>query len=182
VINEDLLHTKRIDLAMYDRMIESGVIDNESRVELLDGILMELEEMKPPHMFRVKRMYDRILKQFEGRSVALNQSPIELPSDGRPQPDITLLRADFPEDRYAQPEDVLLVIEVAETTLTRDREFKAFKYARDGICEYWIINLKATQLEVYRNPQEGRYKTLFTVPKGHSQACLAFPDDPIDWS
>jgi Uma2 family endonuclease len=182
VINEDLLHTKRIDLAMYDRMIESGVIDNESRVELLDGILMELEEMKPAHMFRVKRIYDRVVRQFEGRSVVLNQSPIELPSDGRPQPDVALLHSNFPEDQYAQPEDVLLVIEVAETTLTRDREFKSFMYARDGISEYWIINLKTNQLEVYRDPDEERYRTSFVVTAGQAQTCLAFPNDPIDWS
>jgi Uma2 family endonuclease len=182
VINGDLLHTKRIDLGMYDRMIEFGVIDNESRVELLDGILMELEEMKPPHMFRVKRMYDRVLKQFEGRSVTLNQSPIELPSDGRPQPDIALLRSDFPEDQYAQPEDVLLVVEVAETTLTRDREFKSFIYARDGIPEYWIVNLKTNRLEIYRDPTSQGFKTTFQIDAGQSQTCLAFPNDPIDWS
>ena len=109
-------------------------------------------------------------------------SSIELPSDGCPQPDIALLRPETPRDRLARPEDVLLLIEVSDSTLEKDRNAKLALYARDGINECWIVNLQDDQLEVYRDPQRERYATSFTVKPETKQACLAFPEDAIDWS
>jgi Uma2 family endonuclease len=80
------------------------------------------------------------------------------------------------------PEDIHLVIEVADTTLARDRDFKLALYARDGIREYWIVNLEQNRLEAYRDPDGDRYATSFTVRDGKATPCLDFPDDPIDWS
>ena len=113
----------------------------------------------------------------------LNQSTIFLPQDGRPDPDIALIRLETPRDRLPLPEDIYLLIEVADSTLARDRETKLALYARDGILEYWIINLEQDQLEVYREPDGTRYASAssFTVKDGAATACLALPDDLIDW-
>ncbi len=180
-IEQVFLRPIRFTSSMFERMLETGVIGDDPRVELLDGQIVEMEPVKPEHILRVKDIYDRLVPQMSNAMV-LNQSSIELPSDGCPQPDITLLRSETPRDRLACPEDVLLLIEVSDSTLEKDRNAKLALYARDGIQEYWIVNLQDDQLEVYRDPQRERYTTSFTVKPGTNQACLAFPEDAIDWS
>jgi Uma2 family endonuclease len=176
------LRFARITLEMYDALIDAGKITNESRVELLDGYIVRKEDMNPPHMFRVKKLYDRMLKQFENRCTVFNQSAIELPQDGRPQPDVFLAHTDLAENEFIHPEKVYLIVEVAETTIITDRDHKQLLYARDGIPEYWILNLNKNQLEVYRHPDGERYTQSFTLNAGQTTACLAFPDDQIVWS
>jgi Uma2 family endonuclease len=180
-IKQVFLRPIRFTFSMFDRMIEVGVIGDDPRVELLDGQIVEMKPGKPEHIFRVKDIYDRLVPQMS-KAMVLNQSSIELPSDGCPQPDIALLRPETPRDRLARPEDVLLLIEVSDSTLEKDRNAKLALYARDSINEYWIVNLQDDQLEVYRDPQRERYATSFTVKAGSSQVCLAFPEDAIDWS
>jgi Uma2 family endonuclease len=172
----------RFTLAMFDRMLETGVIGDDPRVELLDGQIVEMEPVNTPHVNRVKDLYDRLQKQFADRTDIYSQSPIELPQDGRPQPDLTILKSGSAREHLPQPEDVLLLIEVSDSTLEKHRNAKLALYARDGINEYWIVNLQDDQLEVYRDPQRERYTTSFTVKPGSQQACLAYPEDAIDWS
>ncbi len=176
------LRFARITLDMYDALIEAGKITNESRVELLDGYIVRKEDMKPPHMFRVKRIYDRLFAQFQNRCTVFSQSAIELPQDGRPQPDVFLAHTNLPENEFILPEKVYLIIEIAETTIQTDRDHKQRLYARDGIPEYWILNLNTNELEVYRKPNNERYTQSFTLEAGETTSCLAFPDDQIDWS
>ena len=170
----------RVDLRSFDQMIAAGIFDHS--VELLDGLILEREVMKPLHYTRVKRMYDRLLRQFDGLATTYCKVPIELPSDGRPQPDIALVKLKAGELDYARPEDVYLLIEAADSSLERDRDFKGFLYARDGISEYWIVDLNAEQLEVYRNPDGQGFETRLTLKAGQLMSCLAFPDMLIDWS
>jgi Uma2 family endonuclease len=143
---------------------------------------VEMEPVNTPHVNRVKDLYDRLQKLFADQVDIYAQSPIELPQDGRPQPDLTILKSGSARAHLPLPEDVLLLIEVSDSTLEKDRNAKLALYARDGISEYWIVNLQDNQLEVYRDPQRERYATSFTVQPGTKQACLTFPNDPIDWS
>ncbi len=166
---------------MFDQMIETGVIDHESRVELLDGNLVEIEEMKPEHIDKMDVLNQRLVLQFHSKARISCQNSIDLPLDGRPLPDFALVHKDRPRGRYTLPEDVYLLIEVADTSLQKDRDWKTMIYARDGIKEYWILNLKNNSLEVYRDPEEARYTTSFTLKVGQLATCLAFPNDPIDW-
>ncbi len=166
---------------MFDQMIETGVIDHESRVELLDGRLVEIEEMKPEHVDHIDALNERLILQFSPRARVSCQNSINLPLDGRPQPDFALVRKDRPLGRYSQPEDVYLLIEVSDSSLQKDRDWKASIYARDGIQEYWILNLQNHQLEVYRDPEDARYTTTFVLKTGQLATCLAFPEDNIDW-
>ena len=176
------LRLARVTLEMYDALIDAGKITTDSRVELLDGTIVELETMKIPHMNRVKDMYDRLNVQLQTRADVHSQSPIELPHDGRPQPDLAVVKKGSARGGYARPDDVYLVIEIAETSYQTDRDHKQFLYARDGVAEYWILNLNKNQLEVYRQPDNERYQQSFTLQAGETCACLAFPDDQIDWS
>jgi Uma2 family endonuclease len=181
-IEQVFLRPIRFTLSMFDRMLATGVIGDDPRVELLDGQIVEMEPVNTPHVNRVKDLYDRLQTLFSDRTDIYSQSPIELPQDGRPQPDLSILKSGSAREHLPLPGDVLLLIEVSDSTLEKDRNAKLALYARDGISEYWIVNLQDDQLEVYRDPQRERYTTSFTVKPGSSQACLAFPEDAIDWS
>lgn len=181
-IEQVFLRPIRFTLSMFDRVLETGVIGDDPRVELLDGQIVEMEPVNTPHVNRVKDLYDRLQSLFSDRTDIYSQSPIELPQDGRPQPDLSILKSGSAREHLPMPEDVLLLIEVSDSTLEKDRNAKLALYARDGIQEYWIVNLQDDQLEVYRDPQRERYATSFTVKPGTNQACLALPDDAIDWS
>jgi Uma2 family endonuclease len=171
----------RVTLSMFDALIAAGEISAESRVELLDGKIVEMEPMNTPHMNCVKDLYDRLNRQFVTRADVYAQSPIELPSDGRPQPDLCLIVSNAARADFARPKDIYLLLEVADSTIYTDREDKQRLYARDGIVEYWIVNLNKNQLEVYREPDGERYLQAQTLNLGQRIACLAFPDDFIDW-
>jgi Uma2 family endonuclease len=177
------MHIFRFTLEQFRIMIQSNVIPEDARVELLDGYLVEQTDMKQAHANRIKRIYDRMNSLFASRAEVFAQSPIELPSDGRPLPDIALFKLGSVTDAHTpQPEDIHLIVEVAESSIHQDRNFKQTLYARDGIQEYWIVNLTNNQLEVYRNPEGERYENSFTVKVGQNASCLAFPDDVVDWS
>jgi Uma2 family endonuclease len=170
----------RFTTRQVKKMFETGVLTGEPRVELLDGELIEVKPMNPPHASRIVALTERLVEQFKGKARVYCQVTIELPQDGLPQPDFTLVTADVPGDRWALPSEVALILEIADSTLDDDRTKKMKLYARDGIREYWIVNLVDDQLEVYRDPSGERYNTMFTV-KTDTQTCLAFPDDPIRW-
>jgi Uma2 family endonuclease len=166
----------------YDELCKSGFITSDDRVELLDGQIVRKPEMNPPHLYSLLELHTRMILQFHSRAWVSSQTTIRLPQDGRPDPDITVFKHETPKDRLPLPDDIYLLIEVSDSTLTRDRETKLELYARDGIVEYWIINLEQHQLEVYRDPDGTRYASSFTVKNATPTPCLAFPDDPIQWA
>jgi Uma2 family endonuclease len=94
---------------------------------------------------------------------------------------VFLIRSDAGQSDAPFPEDIYLLIEVADSSIARDMDLKLKLYARDGIREFWIVNLKADQLEVYREPDGERYATSFTLKSGELATCLEFPSDAIDW-
>jgi Uma2 family endonuclease len=181
-ITEAPLELMRFSGERYDEMWKSGFITSDDRVELLDGQIVRKPDMNPPHIYALLELHTRMVLQFHGRVWIANQTTIRLPQDGRPDPDICLFKLDIPKDRQPLPKDIHLVIEVSDSTLNRDRTAKLELYARDGIVEYWIVNLEQNQLEVYRDPEGTRYATSFTVKNAVPTACLAFPDDLIQWA
>ena len=157
------LESYRFTAERFDQLVQQGFITNHDRVELLDGQIAVKPEVNPPHLYRVKDVYDRMLEQFRTRAIAISQSTIRLSQDGRADPDICLLKLETPRDRLPLPEDIHLLIEVSDSRLIRDCDVKLGLYARDGIKEYWIVNLEAQQLEVYRESDGERYASSFTV-------------------
>jgi Uma2 family endonuclease len=165
----------------YDQLWRLGVLSNEDRIELLDGQIVRKPEVNSAHWHTLYELHKMLLLQLGARALVANQSTIRLPQDGRPDPDIVLVRLDLPRQDIPEPSDIYLLIEVVDSTLERDRQYKLPLYARDNILEYWIVDIENKQLEVYRDPQFERYLTSFTLQANQDAACLAFPDDFVAW-
>jgi Uma2 family endonuclease len=143
----------RLTVDEYERIGE--FLDN-SRVELLDGLLVKKMTKNPPHVVSCARAGDA-LSHFKGW-YPRSQDPIRLPPSNEPEPDVALVRGkrDDYRDHHPGAADVALVVEVADTTLEKDRR-KAFVYAASGIPVYWLVNLVARRVEVYTGPGADGY-------------------------
>jgi hypothetical protein len=144
---------RRFTVHEYHRMIESGILNDEDKVELLEGYVVEKMPRNPPHDVVIQRLNKRLtrlnLPDWEVRI----QSAITLP-DSEPEPDVTLARGDDHTfaNRHPHSAELGTLIEVADSTLTRDRQDKSRIYARANVPVYWIVNLVDSQIEVYTNP------------------------------
>ncbi len=146
-------------VADYHRMAAAGILDEDSRVELIRGQIVDMAPIGAPHLNMVNRL-TRLLPAILGDLGVLSvQNPVRLDDGSEPQPDVAVLKPRPEEYETATPRaaDVLLVIEVAETSLDDDRAVKAPLYAGSGIPEYWIVNIVDRVVEVYRQPENGRY-------------------------
>lgn len=172
----------RFSVADYYRMAETGVLKPDARVELLDGKIIDMSPIGPFHGGLVKRLSRLLNKRAGGRRLVSTQDPVHLDDHSEPQPDLMLLRpaADDYTTHHPVPEDVFLLIEVADSTLVLDREQKLPLYARAGIAEVWIVNLLAKAIEIYREPTFSGYGSKRVVSAGAVAAPLAFPDLAID--
>jgi Uma2 family endonuclease len=161
-----------------DRMSEAGMFARDVRVELLDGELFELAAPGDPHQSCVDDLTEFFVTALVGRARVRVQGPIRLNERWQPQPDLVILKlpADAYRFRRPQPDDVLLVIEVADTSYADDRNVKLGGYAAAGIQEVWIVNLQAGRIEVYRDPKDGAYQTVIFVEHDGAIAPLVFPD------
>jgi Uma2 family endonuclease len=153
-----VLPRRRFTQDEYFAMAEAGIFDSEEAVELINGHVVEMSPENDPH--RVA-----IMKTSQAFSVALNeknyavqtQSTLPLDEVNVPEPDLAVLRGS-PDDVLEEEPEVVLVLEIADTSLERDRSAKQALYAQQGIAEYWILNLQARTLEVYWEPGEAEYR------------------------
>jgi len=143
----------RFTVPEYHRMIQTGILSTDETVELLEGWIVPKMTRNPPHdlsMYRCQRVMFRVLPP---EVICFGQSAITT-ADSEPEPDLAIVPG--PDERYANrhpaPDEVLLAIEVADTSLARDRGLKARVYARAGVPIYWIVNLNERQVEVYSDP------------------------------
>ena len=149
----------RLTVEDYYRMGETGILQPDERVELIEG---EIIDMAPPgslHAGTVKQL-GHLRRQAVGDKATIQvQDPISLDRYSEPQPDLALLRphADFYKSAHPRPGDVLLIIEVADTSLQYDRDIKVSLYARHGIPEVWLVDVRERRLTRYRDPAEGAY-------------------------
>ncbi len=176
---------RRFTLDEYHSLIETGFFDEDERVELLEGILVSLSPIYPPHANAVDLLLLVFSSLLTRGGIRLRvQAPISIiDSESEPEPDLILLKdmgAEF-ANRHPSPSEVFLLVEVAESSLSMDRSKKGALYAQAGIPEYWIWNLVDDVLEVYRDPRssssgEALYQTKLTLSQGMKVAPLAFPD------
>lgn len=174
----------RLTVAEYHRMGQAGVFSEDDRVELIEGDIVDMAPIGSSHAGTVKYLIN-ILKLAVGeRAIVSAQDPLALDRNSEPQPDIALLkpRTDFYRTAHPQPEDVLLLVEVADTTLRYDREVKLPLYARHNIPEVWIVDLENRGLCVYREPAEAGYRNAQTVEHPGVLVPVTLPDIPIDLS
>ena len=162
----------------YQRMGEAGIFHEDDRVELLDGELYEMPPIGDDHIGDVISL-TRIFSRGVGvRALVSVQNPIRLSDHSEPEPDFALLRPR--EDSYrtgkARPEDILLLVEVAASSLEYDRETKLPRYAAAGIVEVWIVNLVDEQVEVYRQPSGTEYLSRRIHRRGDRLSPVSFPD------
>jgi len=154
---------RRLTLDEYHRLIELGIFHEDERVELIEGVLHQMSPEGSRHAECVDRLTEFFYAARKDRYRIRIQHPLTIPnSHSEPEPDLALVvpREDGYADRHPQPEEVLLVVEVADTSVEEDRLVKAPLYATAGIAELWIVNLRERQVEVYRQP--------VTFPAGHS--------------
>jgi Uma2 family endonuclease len=155
-------------VAEYRRMVEVGILSEDDRVELIDGEVFEMSPIREPHAASVD-VLNEVVQDHLGRSVIVRvQGPIQLNDFSEPQPDISILkrRDDFYRRSHPRPEDVLLVVEVSDSTVQFDRKVKVPLYARAGIPEAWVVNLPEERVEVYSDPAGGEYRTVRTYARG----------------
>jgi Uma2 family endonuclease len=167
---------RRFGVAEYYRMAEAGILKEDERVELIEGEIIEMSPIGTRHAACVDRI-NRLFSRLASRDAIIRvQSPVRLDDASALQPDVTLLRLrdDFYERMHPTPPDVLLVVEVADTSAGYDREVKARLYARAGIQEFWLVDLTGEKIEVYARPSEGSYTEARKAARGESIASHAF--------
>ena len=168
----------RFSRADYHQMAKVGIIEPKARVELIDGEILEMSPIGRRHKASVDRVTDVFAPRLHGAAIVRVQSSIVLGEDGEPEPDITVLRfrADFYAESDETPEDVLLIVEVADSSEAYDRRTKGPLYARFGIPDFWLADLNRDRITVYRDPTPDGYATSRVSRRGESISPLAFPD------
>ncbi len=172
------LETHNFTVDEYHRMAKAGVLHEDDRVELIDGRVVEMTPIGPEHAGCV----DDLARLFTGLAgnawIVRVQNPVVLGKHAEPEPDIAVLRP-RPRGyrtRHPGPDDVILVIEVADTSLEYDRSVKIPLYAAAGIPEVWLVNLPDELIEVYRNPTGGSYAEITSLSRGETLTPLHLPD------
>jgi Uma2 family endonuclease len=180
---------KRFTIEEYHRLGELGFFHPNDRVELIRGEIILMPGKKTPHSVCNRRLYRQLYPLIGSRATLSSQEPIILPSDSEPQPDMAILRNRSDEylSSHPLPDDVLLLMEISDSTLSYDRTTKLSLYAEDGIAYYWIFNLVGTQLESYSEPYRDScgkfgYRQTKIVLSNEVTIVPCFPDLSIDLS
>jgi Uma2 family endonuclease len=174
---------KRFTLTEYHRLIELGFLTEDDRVELIRGELIQMAAKGTRHSVCNTKLFRELDRLVGDRAVVRGQEPIILPRDSEPEPDIAIARgiADDYLSAHPQPENIVLVIEVSDSTLDYDQNTKLALYAEARISDYWIVNLIANQLELYSQPYQdaqGKFGYRFKqIALRHESVTLpSFPD------
>ncbi len=175
------LSRRRFTVDEYYWMARVGILREDDRVELIDGEIVEMPPIGPPHHSRVTRLNRLFHDRFADVALVAVQGPVRLDQYNEPEPDVVLvrLRADFYATRHAGPDDVFLVVEVADSSLATDRTTKALMYAQANIPDMWILDIPHELVLVHREPTRDGYRVVTPLRRGESIAPLVFPDRPI---
>ncbi|MBI3156730.1 MAG: Uma2 family endonuclease [Burkholderiales bacterium] len=180
----DLLRRHRLTVAQYHRMGEAGVLMPGARVELVEGEVVEMAPIGSRHAAAVKRLISMFSGLVADRTQLAAQAPLRLDDQSEPQPDLMLLapREDFYAAAHPRPADVLLLVEVADTTSRYDREVKLPLYARHGVAEVWLVDLDEGLVHLLREPRDGRYTQIQVSATPGIVAPQALPAAAVDLS
>jgi Uma2 family endonuclease len=159
---------RRFTVDDYHRMAEAGILHEDDRVELIEGEIVEMTPIGARHATCVREL-NRLVGKQVGDDLRVDvQSPIRIGEHGEPQPDVAVIRARDYSNSLPSPEDVLLLIEVADTSLAYDREVKLLLYARSGIPEAWLVDLTGGVIERHTEPAEDGYRLVRRVGRGET--------------
>jgi Uma2 family endonuclease len=184
-----IVTAKRFTITEYDRLAELGFLNEDDRVELINGEIISMVSKGKPHSVCETRLERELFKLVGERATLRGQQPIIIPDYSEPAPDRVIVknRADDYLSTHPTPADILLLIEIADSSLKYDQEIKLSLYAEAGISDYWIFNLVANYLESYSEPYQDlqgkfgyRKKIIFLPNESVNLPC--FPDLVLDLS
>ncbi len=185
-IDDAPLKTRRWTRVEYERLVDQGIFQGDERLELLDGVLVVREPQGAGHSAAVVALCEVLARAFGTGYHARPQLPLALDEMSEPEPDIVVVLGGAWDYVAAHPSAAALVVEIAETSLSIDREHKTGLYARAGVTDYWIVNLREAALEVYRQPVPAtsapfgwQYQSVRRLVRGASIAPLAAPQTAI---
>jgi Uma2 family endonuclease len=164
---------QKISRDLYDRMVSSGLLD-DARVELLHGTIIEMSPNDPAHASPVDELNAILVPALAKRARVRIQQPLVAADDSEPEPDVAIVP--LGDYRHAHPDQALLVIEIAASSLRKDRLVKAPLYAASNVREYWIVNVTERVVEVHRGPTAGGWASVTRHAHEETIAPEAFPD------
>lgn len=174
----------RITADEYCRMAEIGLLAPDARVELIDGEILDMPPIGKDHESVVDQLNHLFVRAVDDLAIVRVQGSVRLGSMSMPQPDISVLkpRSDFYRSRRAAASDVLLIIEVSDSTLRFDRDVKVSLYAQHGIPEVWIVDLQHDRLHFFRSLRDGEYRDSTSTPEPGVTSLTALPQISVDLS
>ncbi len=170
--------TRKFTVEEFHRMVEAGILREDDRVELLDGEIVEMPPIGGPHSSTVDRLNRLLILALRDLPAVVRvQNPVRLPGETELYPDFAVVppRNDYYRDTLPTSAEVQLVIEVADSSLSYDRNTKATLYARAGIAEFWLVDVSTKSVEVYCKPGSRGYSDLSYRRLGESISPVAFP-------
>ena len=175
-LKADWVARHKLTVDDYYRLGEAGILREDSRVELIAGELIDRAPIGSRHAGFINKIAERLRAGSGQTAIVAIQNPLRLSTESEPQPDVALLRprADYYAEKHPEPADVLLVIEVADTSLRYDREIKIPLYAQHGVAETWLVDIEKRQVMVYDELYDGVYQrvTNFGIAATISPQCL----------
>lgn len=171
------INRKLFTVDEYHRMADAGILPADRRFELVRGEIIEMTIPKSPHSSSVNRLTYLFVTRFGSAAVVSPQNPLPIDLHSEPVPDLVLLepKADFYRASHPTPADVLLVIEVSDTTLTYDTRVKASMYAEAGVPEYWILDVNRERLVVHADPVGREYRSRRLLGRDDSVQLVKVP-------
>lgn len=163
----------------YENMVTSGIFHPEERLELIDGYIIDMAPQSSFHAATVQLAENALRSAFGTAYTVRVQMPLALDDNSEPEPDIAVVVGGPRDYLQEHPSTAVLIVEVADASLVHDRGAKKALYARNGIQEYWIVNLKDGVLEVCRAPEQAAYRSQIVLHRGDSLQPAACPDHSI---
>jgi Uma2 family endonuclease len=173
-----------MEARIFAGVFKEGTHTKTNRLELIRGEIIDMSPISAKHNACIARLTEFFVTELHGQAIIYVQSSLRLDSHSEPQPDLVLLkpRSDFYEAELPKPSDVLLIIEVADSSISYDRDVKVPLYAEAGIEEFWLVDINNRILTSYTSPAPDGYAKSHRFRSGDSIPILAFPDVAIPWA
>ncbi|HEY9620777.1 MAG TPA: Uma2 family endonuclease [Crinalium sp.] len=169
---------KRWTVEDYHRMSELGILDADERTELIAGQIILMAAKGTPHVTALQLLANALRDRLGNAAVIRTQDPIQLDDFSEPEPDLVIAQGTVLDyaAHHPRPDQIYLVVEVADSTLKQDCEIKDKLYAQAGITDYWVLDLKNRQLHIFRNPTPIGYTSHLILTEPNQVSPLAFPE------
>ncbi len=174
------LARRLLTIQEYYLMAEVGILKPDDKVELIKGEIFTMSPIGKRHAYTVDELTEMLIIKLRGLAVIRNQNPITIENHSEPEPDIAvakLPKETYRDQRHPAPSDIFFLIEVSDSTLNFDQTKKLPVYAEADIAEVWLVNLNEEEIEVYKQPQGGKYKQLSTYQAGERIPLTGFDQE-----